>query len=84
MYLTPILVLPSSGTDDLARETSIPSIASSGWIASRNQAILGGDPPAIQATLLAERQMRDTQRITSGRPYDTLRYTVRVRTVLPR
>lgn len=84
LYLTPMVVLPSLlGSDELAKSTSIPSVAGSDWLKIRNASVLGGPPPVIQGTMLAEREMRDIQRITSGRPYGTLRYTVRTRTLLP-
>jgi len=84
VYLTPLVVLPAKGVDELANATSIPSVPQTGWLASRNAGILGGKPPVKQANVRAEREMRDIQRITSGRPYDTLRYTVRTRTLLSR
>lgn len=83
MYQTPLIVLPATEIDELTIASSDPSALQLGWLASRNARILGGAPPMKRVNVLAEQEMRDIQRITSGRPYDTLRYTVRTRTLLP-
>ena len=74
-----VLAIPSSINGDMAQETGIPAIASSGILSTRNMAVLGKAPIAVPNTLRAERVLRDTQWISSGRPYDNLRYSVRVK-----
>ena len=76
---TSVLAIPSSSNDEMTRQTGIPAIADSGIIVSRNAAILGKAPIDVPTTLRAERTLRDTQWISSGRPYDSLRYSVRIK-----
>ena len=76
---TSVLAIPSAMNEEMIRETGVPAIADSGIIASRNAAILGKGPIKVPTTLRAERTLRDTQWISSGRPYDNLRYSVRIK-----
>ena len=79
--LTPVIALPSASQLDSALETSIPAVAGEGWVAGRNDGKLGSSPSAISTSLVADRMMRDTQWVNSGRPYANFRYTVRIRSI---
>ena len=74
-----VLAIPSASNDEMARETGIPAVAKNGILTSRNMAILGKAPVEVPTTLRAERVLRDIQWISSGRPYDNMRYSVRIK-----
>ena len=76
------MALPSTAQMELAMKTSIPAVANGGWVAARNDGKLGSEPNAIPAFLVGDRTMRDTQWISSGRPYANFRYSVRIRSML--
>ena len=77
----PVVVLPSTAQMTAAQKTSIPAVSNAGWVAARNDGKLGSEPTAIPMFLAGDRTMRDTQWISSGRPYANFRYSVRIRSM---